>query len=185
MHLYDFALSLDQLQLHSIVIDADASPRGYYAWYNHYSKEPCVKPIRPAARNERFGVQRMEMLAIYFALAENIPKIARAAKRQKRRRVLIAVRSDSKSTIEQLKGLCEIRDPLMRRIAATITRLMGKIRYTIVFDHLDRSQNMAGLLLEQKRRKERERFMDDVMPAPLHSRLLALNYGMQVMMVNS
>ena len=171
------------MQLHSIVIDADASPCGYYAWYNHYSKEPCVRPIKPAARNERFGVQRMEMLAIYFALAENIPKIARVAKRQKRRRVLIAVRSDSKTTIEQLKGLSEIRDPLMRRIAGAIGRLLEKIRYTIVFDHLDRSKNVAGLLLEQKRRKERERLME--MSATLQKPFISLDYGMQQLMMVS
>jgi hypothetical protein len=161
------------------VIDADASPSGYYAWYNHYSREPCINPIRPVTKNERFGVQRMEMLAIYFALADNMPKISRIAKRQKRRRLLVAVRSDSKSTVEQLRGLSEIRDPLMKRIADAIVRLLTKIRYTIVFDHLDRSRNMAGLLLEQKRRKERERFMQDIVP-PLEP-LLSSDYGIQMM----
>ena len=121
----------------------------------------------------------MEMLAIYFALADNMPKISRIAKRQKRRRLLVAVRSDSKSTVEQLRGLSEIRDPLMKRIADAIVRLLTKIRYTIVFDHLDRSRNMAGLLLEQKRRKERERFMQDIVP-PLEP-LLSSDYGIQMM----
>ena len=157
------------------MIDADASPAGYYAWYNHYNREPCVKTIRPASKNERFGVQRMEMLAIYFALADNIPKILRTARKQKRRRVLIAVRSDSKSTVEQLRGMSEIRDPLMKRIASAITRLLAKVRYTIIFDHLERSRNMAGLLLEQKRRRERERFMEEVGPTPLEP--LLASYG--------
>jgi hypothetical protein len=162
------------------MIDADASPSGYYAWYNHYSREPCVRTIRPPAKNEPFGVQRMEMLAIYFALADNIPKIRKTAKRQKRRRVLIAVRSDSKSTVEQLRGMSEIRDPLMKRIASSISKLLATIKYTIVFDHLDRSRNMAGLLLEQQRRKERERFMERIVRAPLEP-LLASTSGMRLM----
>jgi hypothetical protein len=70
--------------------------------------------------------------------------------------VTICVRSDSKSTVDQLLGLCAIRDLLMQKIFRAIAKLLAKIRCTIRFDHLGRSNNMAGLLIEQKRRRERE-----------------------------
>jgi len=135
------------------VIDADASPSGYIAWYNHYSECSRVRAVRPVQKNERFGVQRMEMLAIYFALADNLRDIRRIHKTRKRR-VVIAIRSDSKSTVEQLQGLSQIRDTLMRRIFFAIAKLLAKVRYIILFDHLNRSYNKAGHLLEQRRRKE-------------------------------
>lgn len=142
---------------YSIEIDADASPSGYVAWYNHASGDKKIRPLRPAARNERYGVQRMEMLAVYFAISENLMYIKKAIRRgRKSRRVVISIRSDSKSTVEQLLGLCAVRDLLMQRIFRSIAKLLARIRCTIKFDHLDRSSNMAGLLIEQKRRKERE-----------------------------
>jgi hypothetical protein len=142
---------------YSIEIDADASPSGYVAWYNHSNEEHNLRLLRPAVRNERYGVQRMEMLAVYFALADNIVAIKKAIKRgRKSRRVTICVRSDSKSTVDQLLGLCAIRDVLMQKIFRAIAKLLAKIRCTIRFDHLGRSNNIAGLLIEQKRRRERE-----------------------------
>ena len=142
---------------HSIEIDADASPSGYVAWYNHSNKNQNIRPLKPAVKNERYGVQRMEMLAVYFALADNLKDIRKAVKRsRKSRRVMICVRSDSKSTIDQLLGLCAIRDPLMQKIFRAIAKLLARIRCTITFDHLGRTYNIAGLLIEQKRRKERE-----------------------------
>ena len=99
----------------------------------------------------------MEMLAVYFALADNLVEIKKAIRRgRKSRRVTLCVRSDSKSTVDQLLGLCAIRDLLMQKIFRAIAKLLAKIRCTIRFDHLGRSNNMAGLLIEQKRRKERE-----------------------------
>jgi hypothetical protein len=148
------------------VIDADASPSGYVAWYNHSTGARKIRIVRPAIKNERFGVQRMEMLAIYFALADNLKNIIRKTGRRRKRRVVVAVRSDSKSTVEQLLGLSQIRDALMRRIFSVIAKLLSKARYAITFDHLERSRNTAGLLIEQERRKERER-MDAQMSAPL------------------
>lgn len=65
---------------HSITIDADASPSGYIAWYNHHNEMSKICAIRPAPRNGRFGVQRMEMLAIYFALKDNLVQIRRTLK---------------------------------------------------------------------------------------------------------
>ena len=53
------------------------------------------------------------MLAIYFALADNIRNIRRKTSKHMKERVIIAVRSDSRSTIEQLRGLSQIRDAVM------------------------------------------------------------------------
>jgi len=140
------------------VIDADASPSGLIAWYNHFTDKKTIRTIRPTTKKERFGVQRMEMLAVYFALADNLNIIMNRTKyRRKKNKVVVAIRSDSKSTVEQLLGLSQIRDVLLRRIYSTISKLVAKIKCVVTFDHLERSRNIAGLLLEQKRRKELER----------------------------
>jgi hypothetical protein len=141
------------------VIDADASPSGYIAWYNHYAETSKIRTIRPATKNERFGVQRMEMLAIYFALRDNMMFIRSLQRRRVKRQVVVAVRSDSKSTVEQLRGFAEIRDAIMRRIVSVIGKLLAKMGLAVVFDHLQRSENIAGLMLERRRRKERERMI--------------------------
>jgi hypothetical protein len=134
------------------VIDADASPCGYIAWYNHHSGSSRIRAVRPVPKNEKFGVQRMEMLAIYFALADNLRNIkSKTSKHHRKRRVVIAVRSDSMSTVEQLLGRCQIRDAVMRRIFFAIANLLAKVRQiVIIFSHLQRSYNTAGLLLEQR-----------------------------------
>lgn len=145
----------------SIVIDADASPSGYIAWYNHHTDKPMIRPVRPSPKNERFGVQRMELLAIYFALRDNLEHIRRTLRHSSKKRVVVEVRSDSKTTIDQLRGTTEIRDSLMRRIVSAIGRLLAGMdcSTTIVFGHLERSRNIAGLMLEQRRRKEIEERM--------------------------
>ncbi len=147
---------------HSIIIDADASPSGYIAWYNHHTETSKIRPLRPSPKNERFGVQRMELLAIYFAIRDNLAHIRRALKHSSKRRVVVEVRSDSKTTVDQLRGTSEIRDLLMRRIISVIGRLLARMDHstTIVFDHLERSRNIAGLMLEQRRRKEHELMME-------------------------
>jgi len=99
----------------------------------------------------------MEMLAIYFALADNQRNIWRMAEGQRKKRVVVNIRSDSKTSVEQLQGISEVRDNLMRRIYAAIRSLLDKMSYMIIFNHLDRTRNIAGLLLEQRRRKEEER----------------------------
>lgn len=146
----------------SITIDADASPSGYIAWYNHHSETSKIRAVRPATRNERFGVQRMELLAIYFALRDNLVHIRRTLKRASKRRLTVQIRSDSKSTVEQLLGMAEVRDAMMRRTVTVIGKLLARmgLSTTIVFDHLERSRNIAGLMLEQRSRKERERMME-------------------------
>ena len=114
-----------------LFIDADGSPSGYLAWYNHFTRSKFIRSIRPAIRNDRFGVQRMEMLAIYFAIADNI-SIFQSRVRKRRtirggknvRKIIINIRSNSKSTVEQLKGICEIRDKMLFRICERIRRLL-------------------------------------------------------------
>ena len=59
------------LHLSNMMIDVDGSPTGYVAWYNYHTEASRIRPLRAALKNDKFGVQRMEMLAIYFALADN------------------------------------------------------------------------------------------------------------------
>jgi hypothetical protein len=101
----------------------------------------------------------MEMLAIYFALADNQRQIRRIADNQRRKQVVINIRSDSKTSVEQLQGVSEVRDAVMQRICAAIRKLLDKISYMIIFNHLERARNIAGLLLEQRRRKQEEKLM--------------------------
>ena len=119
-----------------------------------------IRMIRPAVKNDKFGVQRMEMLAIYFALVDNRLHFRRVSKRSEKKlqqQLIIDIRSDSKSTVEQLQGMSEIRDTMLRRICRAITKLLvGMTYYTILFNHLERTRNIAGLLLEQRRRKQKK-----------------------------
>ena len=143
------------LRLRSIVIDADASPAGLIAWYNHSNQKKIIRIVRPTVKNQRFGVQRMEMLAIYFAIADNLKDIIKSTKRRKyRHHVVVSVRSDSKSTVDQLRGISQIRDMLIHRIFSTISRIVAKTKCLVTFQHLERSRNIAGLLIEQRGRME-------------------------------
>ena len=104
--------------------------------------------------------KRMEMLAIYFAIADNHKHFQKPLrkKRGRVRRVIINIRSDSKSTIEQLKGICEIRDKILSRIYERINGLLNYMSYQISFKYVQRTNNMAGLLLEKRRGEKKERF---------------------------
>lgn len=145
------------MRLSSITIDADGSPSGYVAWYNHSSEEGKIRPLRPAVKDDRFGVQRMEMLAIYFALADNTPVMDRlSAGRRRNDQFVVDVRSDSKTSVEQLQGLSEIRDLMIQKICNAIMALLRRVSHVIVFNHLDRRMNVAGLLLDQRRRRAEE-----------------------------
>ncbi len=133
-----------RLRILNIAIDADGSPSGYITWHNHFTNKSKIRTVRPSMKNERFGVQRMEMLAIYFAIVNNL----RAFKKLKRTRQIIIVRSDSKSTIEQLNEKTEIKDNLIQRIYSSIKRMLDKVAYTIVFDYQSRIENQAGKIIE-------------------------------------
>ena len=132
------------MRILNIAIDADGSPSGYITWHNHFTNKSKIRTVRPSIKNERFGVQRMEMLAIYFAIVDNL----RAFKKLKRTRQIIIVRSDSKSTIEQLNEKTEIKDNLIQRIYRSIKRMLDKVTYTIVFDYQSRTENLAGKIIE-------------------------------------
>jgi hypothetical protein len=146
-----------------LFIDADGSPRGYIAWYNHFTQSKLIRSICPALKNDRFGVQRMEMLAIYFAIADNIATFQSRIKKRRilkgtrkvRRRIVVSIRSDSKSTIEQLQGICNIRDKMLSRICEMIRRLLRIISCNINFKYIQRTNNLAGLLLEQNVRMKK------------------------------
>jgi hypothetical protein len=62
----------------------------------------------------------MEMLAIYFALADNQwqikKRMASNQRKKQQQQLVINIRSDSKTSVEQLQGISEIRDSLMQRI---------------------------------------------------------------------
>ena len=83
---------------------------------------------------------------------------------KKGRRLIVRIRSDSKSTVDQLKGISEIRDTVLQRICTAIKKLCVGMttRYnntTLIFNYLERTRNIAGLLLEQRRRKQREKII--------------------------
>jgi hypothetical protein len=149
----------------------DGSPCGYVAWYNYYNNASRIRTIHPLVKNDRFAVQRMEMLAIYFAITDNSFHFANIMKqkkmlRQNRRELeqqlfTIDIRSDSKSTIEQLRGLSEIRNRMLQRIYVAIKRALNEITfpYAVIFTYLERTRNIAGLMLEQLGRKRRERLI--------------------------
>ena len=56
---------------------------------------------------------------------------------------------DSKSTIEQLRGLSEICNIMLQRIYRAIKRALNEITfpYAVIFTYLERTRNIAGLML--------------------------------------
>lgn len=133
----------------NIAIDADGSPSGYISWHNHFNKQSKIRSLKPSLKNEKFGIQRMEMLAIFFAISDNL----KVFKKIKRTKQIVIIRSDSRSTIEQLNNKAQINDKIIQRIYESIKRMLQKICFIIVFDHLNRTKNRAGRLLEKVFRK--------------------------------
>ncbi|MFL6423372.1 MAG: hypothetical protein ACJ71R_07255 [Nitrososphaeraceae archaeon] len=150
------------MHLSNITIDVDGSPYGYVAWYNHYTMASRIRMIHPVVKNDKFAVQRMEMLAIYFAITDNSLHFANIMKKKKmlqqkqqgQEQLIIDIRSDSKSTIEQLHGLSEIRNIMLQRIYRAIKKLLNEITFScnILFNYLERTRNVAGLMLSSLRR---------------------------------
>jgi ribonuclease HI len=145
------------VSLKELIIDVDGSPLGFIAWYNHRTKNSLIRTIQPAAKNLRFGVQRAEMAAIYYGLRDNIMPILKTIN-SKRRKICIDIRSDSKSTVEQLRGISKIRDRRLRKITRCIMKMLSRIRLKIVFNHVIRNKNIAGHILDLQRR-ERNTFL--------------------------
>jgi hypothetical protein len=90
----------------------------------------------------------MELLAVYFAISDNI----KIFKKFKRRKKTIIVRSDSKSTIVLLNRKIEIRDDIIKRIYNSIIRILKKVSCNMIFNHLNRTRNTAGKILEHLRK---------------------------------
>ncbi len=132
----------------NIAIDVDGSPLGYISWHNHLYNKSKIRILKPYIKNEKFGVQRMEMLAVYFAISDNL----KVFKKFKKRKKTVIVRSDSKSTIELLNKKTGIRDDIIRRIYNSIIRILEKITCNLIFDHLNRTKNTAGKILEHLRK---------------------------------
>jgi hypothetical protein len=80
--------------LTGILIDVDGSPRGYVAWYNHNTHNSMIRITKPLPKNLKFGVQRAEMVAIYYGLKDNIKPLLES-KTSRRRKICIDLRSDS------------------------------------------------------------------------------------------
>ena len=118
-----------------IAIDADGSPLGYISWHNHHYNKSKIRVLKPSIKNEKFGVQRMEMLAIYFAISDNL-KIFKTKLKKRGKRKIIVIRSDSKSTIEQLNKRSKVKDEIIKRVYNSIIRIIEKISCTLVFDYL-------------------------------------------------
>jgi hypothetical protein len=131
----------------------DGSPTGYISWHNHFQNKSKIRTLKPYKKNEKYGVQRMEMLAVYFAIFDNLKVFKKKLKKRKKK--IIIIRSDSKSTIEQLNKKIEIRDKIIQRIYKSIIKIMEKISCTLVFDHAHRTKNTAGKILEQLRKYNR------------------------------
>lgn len=137
-----------------IAIDVDGSPSGYISWHNHFQNKSKVRTLKPYKKNERYGVQRMEMLAVYFAISDNLKAFATKLKKRGKRKVIV-IRSDSKSTIEQLNKRSKVKDEIIKRVYNSIVKIVGKISCTLVFDYLRRTNNRAGKILELLRKENR------------------------------
>jgi hypothetical protein len=139
-----------------IAIDVDGSPSGYISWHNHFQNKSKIRTLKPYKKNERFGVQRMEMLAVYFAISDNLKTIRKKLKRKGKKKIIV-IRSDSKSTIEQLNRRSKIKDDIIKRIYNSIIRIMEKVSCVLVFYYLRRNNNKAGKLLEILRKENKLR----------------------------
>jgi ribonuclease HI len=137
--------------LNEILIDVDGSPRGYVAWYNHSTNNSMIRTTRSLPKNIKFGVQRAEMIAIYYALKDNI-ELFLSGKISGKRKICIDVRSDSRSTIEQLQGISRIRDKKLLVMSKRIMRLLLRNGLRIVFHYVQRNMNIAGVILDLQRR---------------------------------
>lgn len=137
-----------------IAIDVDGSPSGYISWHNHFQNKSKVRTLKPYKKNEKYGVQRMEMLAVYFAISDNLKAFATKLKKRGKKKVIV-IRSDSKSTIEQLNKRSKVKDEIIKRVYNSIVKIVGKISCTLVFDYLRRTNNRAGKILELLRKENR------------------------------
>ncbi|TVP39732.1 reverse transcriptase-like protein [Candidatus Nitrosocosmicus arcticus] len=138
----------------NIAIDVDGSPSGYISWHNHFQNKSKIRTLKPYRKNERYGVQRMEMLAVYFAISDNLKMLKTKLKKRGNKKIII-IRSDSKSTIEQLNRRSKVKDGIIKRVYNSIIKIMEKLSCTLVFDYLRRTNNKAGKILELLRKENK------------------------------
>lgn len=138
----------------NIAIDVDGSPSGYISWHNHFQNKSKIRTLKPYKKNERYGVQRMEMLAVYFAISDNLKMLKTKLKKRGNKKIII-IRSDSKSTIEQLNKRSKVKDGIIKRVYNSIIKIMEKLSCTLVFDYLRRTNNKAGKILELLRKENK------------------------------
>jgi ribonuclease HI len=160
------------LRVLNIAIDADGSPSGYISWHNHFNKQSKIRSIKPSLKNERFGIQRMEMLAIFFALSDNFKEF----KKLKRTKQIVIIRSDSRSTIEQLNDRAQINDDIIQWIYRSIKRMLQKSFFVIVFEHLTRTKNRAGKILENIFRKNIKYIKKKLKAYKISNECIFINY---------
>ncbi|HEX7179708.1 MAG TPA: hypothetical protein VF220_08280 [Nitrososphaeraceae archaeon] len=91
------------------------------------------------------------MIAIYYALKDNI-EVFLSEKISGKKKIRIDVRSDSRSTIEQLQGISRIRDKKLLVMFKRIMRLLLRNGLRIVFHYVQRNMNIAGVILDLQRR---------------------------------
>jgi len=94
------------------------------------------------------------MLAVYFAISDNLKMLKTKLKKRGNRKIII-IRSDSKSTIEQLNKRSKVKDRIIKRVYNSIIKIMEKLSCTLVFDYLRRTNNKAGKILELIRKENR------------------------------
>lgn len=94
------------------------------------------------------------MLAVYFAISDNLKAFKKKLKRKGKKKIIV-IRSDSKSTIEQLNRRSKVKDDIIKRIYNSIIKIVGKISCTLVFDYLRRTNNRAGKILELLRKENK------------------------------
>lgn len=140
-----------------LCIDADGSPTGFVAWYNHRTDICRIRNLRPMIKKLKLRSTEDGNVGYLFCSPRQ-SRIFYSSKNTKRRsskKLNIQIRSDSKSTIEQLSGVCEIKDSILERIYNSINVLCKRIPRSIRFTHVKRNKNIAGIILEEKRQKAR------------------------------
>jgi hypothetical protein len=83
---------------------------------NHSTETGKIRALRSLAKSDKYGVWRMKMLAISSALADNQDQINRIVGRHaKKKHLIINIRSDSKTSVEQLRGISGTRDKVLQK----------------------------------------------------------------------
>jgi hypothetical protein len=100
----------------------------------------------------------MEMLAIYFALADNQHQINRIVSSQGKKHLIVNIRSDSNTNVEQLHRRSGIRDKVMQKIYMATKKLSGKMSYMIIiFNQLERGQGTSQACCLSRGREKKKK----------------------------